>query len=239
MPAPEPSPSTCPFLTARWSNLALVTYALRPEALLAMVPPGCELDLREGSAFVSLVAFDFLRTRVVGLPWRFYVRRQGQRGVCFIREYVPQRLVAGVARLVYNEPYVAARMTSRIERTDSTITVHHALTLDDRIQTLSVTGRLRTVCPAADSIEHFFKEHEWGFGRTRSGRLIRYRVEHPIWDIHPLIKLELKWDWERVYGPKWGFLQDAQPYSSIRAAGSAVRVFPKGALRSAQNTTAF
>ena len=139
--------------------------------------------------------------------------------------------MAGIARLVYNEPYVAARMTSRIERTDRTIATHHTLTLDQKPQTLGVIGRLQAVRPAADSVEHFFKEHEWGFGRTRSGRLIRYRVEHPAWDVHPVISVDLKWDWERVYGPKWKFLQDARPYSTILAAGSAVRVFPKGSAR--------
>ena len=52
-----------------WSNLALVTYAVMPEVLRELVPPGCELDLRRELAFVSLVAFDFLDTRVMGLPW--------------------------------------------------------------------------------------------------------------------------------------------------------------------------
>jgi hypothetical protein len=229
------------FLSARWSNLALVTYAVDPGVLARFVPPGCELDLRDGNAFVSLVAFDFLDTRVLGVPWpgfrdfpeinlRFYVRCQEKRGVCFLREYVPQRLVAGVARLIYNEPYVAARMTSRIERTATTIATHHTLTLDGREQSIRVTGRLETIQPATDSVEHFFKEHEWGFGTTRSGQLVRYRVEHPVWAVHPVMRVALQWDWERVYGSAWGFLQDREPCSTILAVGSAVRVFPKGAI---------
>src|SRR5262245_26571807 len=113
-----------PFLTARWSNLFLATYAVPHDLLRPRLPPGLELDIWERQAFVSLVAFDFLQTRVLGVPWpgyrdfpevnlRFYVRHGNQRGVTFIREFVPRRLVAWMARLLYNEPYVAAPMRSQ------------------------------------------------------------------------------------------------------------------------------
>src|ERR1700709_1663302 len=101
-----------PFLTAHWSNLCLFTYTVPDVLLEPRLPPGLELDRRDGRAFVSLVAFDFLNTRVLGIPWpgyrnfaelnlRFYVRRRAgaraQRGVMFIREFVPQRVVAWTA----------------------------------------------------------------------------------------------------------------------------------------------
>src|SRR4051812_21154653 len=47
-----------PFLTARWSNLFLATYPVPDELLSPRLPPGLDLDRRDGSAFVSLVAFD-------------------------------------------------------------------------------------------------------------------------------------------------------------------------------------
>src|SRR3954464_3011883 len=107
------------FLTARWSNLCLLTYAAPPALLEPRLPPGLALDLRDGQAFVSLVAFDFLDTRVLGVRWpgyrnfpeinlRFYVRHGADRGVVFIREFVPARLVAFLAKTLYGEPYVAA-----------------------------------------------------------------------------------------------------------------------------------
>src|SRR5688572_29057707 len=108
-----------PFLTARWTDLFLATYAVPPALLEPRLPPGLALDTRDGQAFVSLVAFQFLDTRVLGIPWpgyrhfaelnlRFYVRQGTERGVVFLREFVPQRFVAWVARWVYNEPYLAA-----------------------------------------------------------------------------------------------------------------------------------
>ena len=122
------------FLTAHWKNLCLVTYAVPPALLEPRLPEGLSLDTRGGDAFVSLVAFDFLETRVLGVPWpgyrhfpeinlRFYVRHGAQRGVVFIRELVPKRLIASLARSLYNEPYLAIPMKSRTTREGGTITV--------------------------------------------------------------------------------------------------------------------
>jgi uncharacterized protein len=77
----------------------IISYAIAPGLLEPLLPPGCVLDLRDGSAFVSLVAFDFLETRVLGIQWpgfvrfpeinlRFYIRCGEQRGVCFIRWFL-------------------------------------------------------------------------------------------------------------------------------------------------------
>src|SRR5262249_30027230 len=119
-----------PFLTAKWHNLFLATYAVPPSLLEPRLPPGLALDLRDGDAFVSLVAFESLRTLVLGVGWpgyrdfgelnlRFYVRHGEERGVVFLREFVPQRLVAWIARWLYNEPYLAAPITAeRTERAD-------------------------------------------------------------------------------------------------------------------------
>jgi uncharacterized protein YqjF (DUF2071 family) len=232
-----------PFLTARWTNLALITYRLNPAMLQPFVPPGCVLDLKDGSAFVSLVAFDFVDTRVLGIPWpgfikfpeinlRFYVRYADQsgehRGVCFIREFVAKKTVARLANWLYNESYLVAPMTSSVTHHSETITVRHRLSVDGRDNTVEMIGSKQTICPPCDSTECFFKEHEWGFGTSRSNRLIRYKVTHPVWNIHPVQSFKIDWDWNAVYGPHWASLQDMEPISVILAEGSAVKVFPYG-----------
>jgi len=233
-------PSTArSFLTAKWANVALLTYAVDPEVLEPLLPPECQLDLRDGRAFVSLVAFDFLDTRVHGIPWpgyrnfpeinlRFYVRHGEHRGVSFIQEFVPQRLVAFMARTFYNEPYRAAAMVSKTTSNDETIEVEHQLNYGGRQHRLKLCGSISGFLPADDSIEHFFKEHSWGFGTSRHRQLLRYRVIHPQWNIWPLKSWELDWDWSAVYGNRWSFLQKAEPYSVIFAEGSDVRVSPCG-----------
>src|ERR1700759_5170164 len=132
--APKLALSDWSFLTAQWRHLCLITYAVDPARLLPYLPPGLELDTVDGEAFVSLVAFDFLDTRVLGIPWpgyrnfpevnlRFYVRRGEERGVVFVRELVPARLIAWLARWLYNEPYAAIPMTSRADETDDSFSI--------------------------------------------------------------------------------------------------------------------
>lgn len=236
-----------PFLTCEWRNLFLVTYAVPPSLLKPYVPPGLELDLRNGDAFVSLVAFDFLRIapqfplvrRIVPatalgnfpeLNLRFYVRHGDERGVVFVREIVPQRLAAWVARTIYNEPYRVAVLTSHCQEDEASRTMEYRLTWEGSEQTLRVTGSKPTYLPQPQSDEHFFKEHRWGFGRTRRGQTLRYEVEHPPWEVFPVQSYHVALDWASVYGPQWQLLSKATPMSTVFAVGSAVAVYPQGAL---------
>ncbi|MBK9941992.1 MAG: DUF2071 domain-containing protein [Kouleothrix sp.] len=224
------------FLSARWSNLFLCTYAVPPGLLRPRLAPGLELDTRDGQAFVSLVAFDFLDTRVLGVGWpgfrnfaelnlRFYVRRGAERGVMFVREFVPQRMVAWVARTLYNEPYTAAPLRSAVRAGAAQIAIEHRLRWAGRVHTISATAAMPGAYAAETSLEHFFKEHQWGYGTTRSGQLIRYEVRHPIWQTYPVLTYRIDLDWARVYGPEWAFLGGTTPYSTVLAAGSPVQVF--------------
>ena len=92
---------------------------------------------------------------------------------------------------------------------------------------VEVNGHKPATRPAEDSDEHFFKEHHWGFGRTRRGHPIGYEVRHPVWDVYPVRSWSLDLDWAAVYGPAWGALAAEKPVSVILAAGSPVSVFPR------------
>src|SRR6267142_1551712 len=70
---PDPNPNPIgPGLIAEWRNLAMLTYEVDPAILKERVPAGCELDFRFGRTFVSVVGFQFLRTRVLGIPIPFH-----------------------------------------------------------------------------------------------------------------------------------------------------------------------
>lgn len=225
-----------PFLTARWTHLFLASYPVPPELLRPRLPPGLELDTLDGRCFVSLVAFQFLDTRVGGVSWpgyrhfaelnlRYYVRHQGERGVVFIREFVPQRLTAWAARTLYNEPYQAAPLTGVIREEATTIAAEYVLDWHGRRQTIAVTGGQPAILPAENSIEHFFKEHSCGFGVTKRGQTLRYEVSHPVWPVYPVRDYRIDLDWRGVYGNEWGVLENATPFSTVFAAGSAVSVY--------------
>ena len=226
------------FLTARWAHLVLLNYAVSPELLMPHLPPGLELDLLDGQPHVSLVAFDFLDTRVMGIPWpgyrnfpeinlRFYVRDGYRRGVAFIREYVPKRLIAWIARWLYNEPYVYAPMRSLVEQGPEGLNVDHWLRRRGHMNQLSVTAESTATTPPEDSEAHFFKEHSWGYGTDRKERLVTYEVRHPVWDTYEVKSWRLHWDWGAIYGPEWAHLADAEPRSVFLARGSEIAVSPK------------
>jgi uncharacterized protein YqjF (DUF2071 family) len=230
-----------PFLTAEWRNLFLATYAVPPALLQPRLPPGLELDTRDGDAFVSLVAFEFCNTRVLGIAWpgyknfaelnlRFYVRHGGERGVVFVREFVPARLVAWMARLLYNEPYRAAPLLAVCKDEPERRSMEYRLEWAGRIHRITVTGSKPGVLPSETSTEQLFKEHRWGFGVTRRGQPLRYEVVHPRWEVLPVQSFHIDLDWASVYGPEWGFLATATPYSTILAIGSAIAVHPHGKL---------
>ena len=108
----------------------MLNYEVDASLLLPFLPAGTELDRWSEKVFVSLVGFRFLKTKMFGLlpipmhsnfeevNLRFYVRRQAgnevRRGVVFIREMVPRRAIAFVARSFYNENYVAMPMAHEI-----------------------------------------------------------------------------------------------------------------------------
>lgn len=80
--------------------------------------------------------------------------------------------------------------------------------------------------PSKDSLEHFFKEHQWGFGLSKKGSTLVYRVEHPFWQIYPVKKYFLDLDFGILYGKSWEFLNSEKPFNITLAAGSEIKVFP-------------
>jgi uncharacterized protein YqjF (DUF2071 family) len=227
------------FLTAQWRNLILANFAVPEELLRPHLPPDCEFDRRDGACWASLVGFQFLGTRVLGVGWpgyrdfpewnlRFYVSHEGKRGVCFVREFVPQWSVATIARVIYNEPYRSARMSMAVTEMPDSLTAEYTVKWGGRVNALKAVGAKPAVRPPADSLEHWFKEHSWGYGTSRRGKLIRYEVSHPEWDVYPLRDFTMDVEWAALYGPEWAPMNGVQPASVVLAVGSEISVYPKG-----------
>ncbi len=230
------------FLTAEWRQLAMLNFVVEPELLLPFVPAGTELDRWDGKTFLGLVGFLFANTRVLGIPvpfhrtfeevnLRFYVRRniagESRRAVTFIREIVPRRLVAAVARLAYNEPYVALPMRHHYaERRGAGPPPVVEYTW--RLPTGWAAVRVEPLCsgrPAAPgSEEEFITEHYWGYTRQRDGSTVEYRVTHPSWRIWSVGAASVTGDLESLYGARFGAALSQPPASAFLAEGSAVAV---------------
>jgi|AntRauTorckE5430_2_1112549.scaffolds.fasta_scaffold15822_1 hypothetical protein len=234
-----------PFLTAEWRRLILLTYDVEPFLLEEYLPKGLglELDLYKGRAFVSFVAFDFKETRVKGIkiPFhvsfpevnlRLYVRHTDKdgmvrRGVLFIREFVPKPCITMIANRFYNEHYFTIEMSSDYEIEDDQLIIQHSLKQGRIEHDLKFIVENKPYFPTEDSTEHFFKEHEWGFGISKNGKLSVYKVEHPIWRIYPLrTRFELGIRFDKLYGENWEILNGKLPFNIMVAEGSEIKVFP-------------
>ena len=231
------------FLTARWLNLAMLNYEVDPDLLAPHVPSGTVLDRFDGRCFVSMVGFSFAGTRVLGVPipfhrsfdevnLRFYVRREtaegALRGVVFLKEIVPRRATAWLARRLYGENYLALPMKRRDDlgsswrRSIAYEWLHggrwHSLAL-------SIDGLPHT--PAEGSQESFITEHYRGYTRRPDGSTLEYRVEHPPWRVWRAPQAELDCDVAALYGADFADFVSATPASAFLAEGSPVSVrFP-------------
>jgi uncharacterized protein YqjF (DUF2071 family) len=228
------------FLTAEWLNLVLLNYAVPAALLEPLVPKGTELHLLRGEAYVSVVGFMFVDTRVRGIaiPFhrtfeevnlRFYVKRsvdgEERHAVTFIRELVPRIAIAVAARSMYNEPYLRVTMSHHLELTGRRRSAEYRWG-----RTGGVTGAVvgdglgRTEIPPADSDEAFMTQRHWGYTRQRDGSTVEYRVAHPVWRVGRMDRGTLEGNTERPFGRKFAAIFACPPSSAFFADGSAVTV---------------
>ena len=216
----------------------MLNFAVDPKILAPLVPPGTEIDFENGETFLSVVGFLFLDTRLLGLPiplhrdfeevnLRFYVRKKSadmwRRGVVFVRELVPRRAIATVARVFYGENYVALPMKHQIDHVDLNLSVEYSWRRGAKWESLkmSATGEPQTI--PAGSHADFITEHYWGYTCFRGG-CSEYRVEHPRWKTWNAEKFELNADVGALYGEQFVEPLSAAPRSAFIADGSPIQV---------------
>ena len=225
-----------PFLTANWRYLALLNFVVDPKIIASLVPLGTEIDFENGETFLSVVGFLFLDTRLLGLPiplhrdfeevnLRFYVRKRSadtwRRGVVFIRELVPRRAVALVARTFYGENYFALPMKHRIDHVDLKLSVEYSWRRGRKWESLKIMASGEPQSIPAGSHAEFITEHYWGYTCVRGG-CSEYRVEHPRWKVWDADSFEFSADVAALYGEQFVETLAAPPRSAFIADGSAV-----------------
>ncbi len=232
------------FLTAEWRHLVMLNYELDREALAPYVPAGTELDTLHGRTLASMVGFMFQRTRVAGLAvpghtrfeevnLRFYVRRMGpdgmRRGVVFIREIVPRRAIAAIARGLYGEHYIAMPMRHEIdvfgEHGERGIAASYGWRASGRWHELAARADGPPCRLEEGSEEEFITEHYWGYVRGRGGETVEYRVAHPRWRVWRAIECRFDCDVASIYGDRFVESLTVQPVSAFIAEGSPVEVY--------------
>ncbi len=219
------------FLSAEWKHLLLANYSVDPDLLAPFVPDKTRLDAFEGHTYVSLVAFYFDNTRVLGIPvpfhrrfeevnLRFYVTPEKDpsiRAVTFIKEIVPKSVIPLVANSLFNENYVSMPMDHE-NGTD-----HHWYSWGRDENRFGARIDQDLTYPEPGSVGEFITEHYWGYTKG-TGRTLEYQVEHPPWKGCAVTDFQIDVDFGATYGEEFSFLSQEQPHNVQYAHGSAVTV---------------
>jgi uncharacterized protein YqjF (DUF2071 family) len=231
----KPKPT---FLTAQWRKLIMANYNINPEMLKPYLPQGVELDIYEGDCLVSLVGFLFDEVRVKGLAiplhtrfpeinLRFYVKQKTaegwRRGVVFVKELVPRRAIAWVARLLYGEPYSAVPIQYNWQEDEDSLEVTYRWHVQHWMH-LSVQAEPKPEILKEGSLEEFITEHYWGFTNRRTGKTQTYEVQHPRWDVYKINNYSIEADMGLLYGKNFIGINASQPHSVLMAEGSDISV---------------
>jgi hypothetical protein len=179
---------------------------------------------------------------------RFYIRRAGngelRRGVAFIKEIVPRWAIAQIARLCYNEPYVALPMAhevtgpagavlqgfrvqgsgfSKVGDQQGAGKVAYRWRFDNRWNSIEVEYAGEKAPLATGSHEEFIAEHYFGYC-GQCGGTVEYQVEHLPWSVWPAAAARIDANVEALYGPQLAPLLLQPPTTAFLADGSAVAV---------------
>lgn len=224
------------FLKAAWRNLLIANYTCNEEILKKYLPAHIELDTFNGQHLISLVAFQFLETKVLGIKFpfhtnfpevnlRFYVKYNDKgtwkRGVVFIKEIVPKTMITFVANTFFNENYETMSMAQQVAIKQDAIYANYTW---GKANVFSAIADTQKVAMKDGSLEEFITEHYWGYAAIDNKSTNEYAVEHPRWLVHNLRDYTIQTNFEAIYGADFALLNNTQPHSVIMACGSDILV---------------
>jgi uncharacterized protein len=180
-----------PLFLARWDRAVFINYSADPDVLQQQVP--FELDLRDGQAFVSIVAFTLVRMRPriggAGTEWilkpiatheflniRTYVRHNGEPGIFFLAEWLSNRLSVLLGPRTFGLPYRFGQL--RYEHGDS---FHGSVNAPEgRLAYVGEIAESAFVPCTRGSVDEFMLERYTAF--TQRGKRRRFfRIWHSPW----------------------------------------------------------
>lgn len=227
------------FLSADWEDLIMANYEVDPSILLPYLPTGVTLDYYEGKTYVSLVGFLFKKTRLFNIPipffgsfeeinLRFYVQRKVgdkiQKGVVFINETVPFKIVALIANILYKEHYITIPTKHTITSTSEQKNIIYNWQKNKHWNALSVVAQASLQPINTGSMEAFIFERYFGFTKIDDHTTQSYRINHKKWKVYPVLSAGVSCKFDQMYGSSFAILNDITPNSVFLAEGSSITV---------------
>jgi uncharacterized protein YqjF (DUF2071 family) len=175
-----------------WRDLLFAHWRVPADRLGPHLPAGLAVDPRDGSAWVSAVAFTLARARFQGLPavpyfskfselnLRTYVRCGRRRGVYFLSIHAGRWLSAAVARRLTPLPYDSAPVRYRCR--DGA----YRFRCGGRFAAAFVPGPGYPRLASADPLDGWLLERYRAFAADPGGTLHSARVHHARWAVRPV-----------------------------------------------------
>ena len=201
--APTRRPDRRAVMYQSWRSLLFLHWAFPPGSVRALLPPGLDLDLFEGRAYVGLVPFTMRDVRPSGwpaVPWlssfhetnlRTYVHVGGRDpGVYFFSLEAANPVAVALARSLFHLPYHHARMTLRRGPDGAAAYAYAYAYASERLRPGPLPAATDVACSprgspapvAAGTLDHFLIERYLLYTPHR-GRLLRGQVHHAAYPV--------------------------------------------------------
>jgi uncharacterized protein YqjF (DUF2071 family) len=183
----------------QWLDAAFLHWSFSPVAVQPLLPRGLSLDLFEGRAWVSVVAFNMVAVHPRGL-WpvpglsnfaevnvRTYVVRDGKPGVYFLSIEAANPIAAWLARILSPLPYQYRGMRRYRERDQEVFTVGQA-SEDPHFHLVYRPGK--TVGTKSDN--DLWLTERYCLYAHQKNEILRAEVHHEPWPVQRLEVQSLK-----------------------------------------------
>jgi uncharacterized protein YqjF (DUF2071 family) len=180
-------------LSQRWENLLFAHWPVEPRAVKRLLPPEVEPEVRAGAAWLAIVAFVMVGTRLYGAAPRFalapipelnvraYVRVGGVPAVWFLSLDATSPFFAAMGKALYGLRYRVSRILA-VQDGDA---IHYLSTHADAAFAAAYAPAGPPSRAEPGTLEHFLVERYRLFAERR-GRLITAEVTHAPWPLQPV-----------------------------------------------------
>lgn len=232
--APRPAGRTV--FTQRWMSITFVHWAVDPDLVQPMMPPGVRPDTFDGESYVALVPFSMERIGLLGGPpvpyfgsfletnVRLYgVDEQGRRGVVFCSLEAARLATVAVTRVTTGLNYLWASMSMQQDGERIEYRTRRRWPGPRGTSSRLVVDIGAPITPSP--LEQFLTAR-WGlFLPDRRGRTRYWPNEHPEWPLHAARVVDL--DDQLVAAAGFPGAADRVPDSVLYSRGVAVRFGPR------------
>jgi uncharacterized protein YqjF (DUF2071 family) len=230
-------------MTQAWRDVAFLHWAVAPERVAPLLPPGVRPDVHDGVTWVGLVPFRMVGAGVLrgpSIPWlgtfpetnvRLYsVDERGVRGIVFRSLDATRLAVVAGARAAFGLPYRWASMSVLDGADGRTYTTHrpHPSRVRVRVgEPMASAGPDHHGSSSAGSVSlEDFLTARWGLHERHLGVDWYVPNVHEPWPLHHAEVLEL--DDSLVAAAGFGELTERPPDHVAASPGVSVRFgFPR------------